>query len=71
MEEVICPNCGQRVKPIPVLFGYPTEMAWDAEERGELVIGGCVPDVGPWGVCPNCRGPLDEPAEAVDQKPAR
>ncbi len=58
MEEITCPNCRQRVEPIPVLYGYPIEEAWDAEKRGELVIGGCVPDLGPDAVCPNCRQPI-------------
>jgi hypothetical protein len=52
---VDCPHCRRKVKPLPVLYGYPTPEAWEKEKRGELVIGGCCPDFGPDAVCPECR----------------
>ena len=55
---VLCPHCGERVEPVPVMYGYPMPEAWEAAKRGELVIGGCVPDFGPEAICPACRGPM-------------
>ncbi len=60
MEESFCPNCGERVKPLPVLYGYPTPETWEKEQRGELVIGGCDPTFGADAVCPLCRAPIEE-----------
>lgn len=65
---VTCPHCRGRVKPIPVLYGYPTEKAWEAAKRGELVIGGCVPGFGPEAVCPVCQAAIDGPRGRVDRQ---
>lgn len=40
MEPVTtCPSCGGRV--LPVLFGFPSAEAFEAVDRGELLLGGC------------------------------
>jgi hypothetical protein len=35
-----CPSCGSN-KVVPILFGYPTEEAFEEAARGEIVLGGC------------------------------
>lgn len=50
-----CPHCGGR--PIPIMYGYPAnaKAAFEAAERGELVIGGCViDDDNPIWSCGDC-----------------
>ena len=37
-----CPTCGARV--LPVVYGMPEGPVFEAADRGELVIGGCVID---------------------------
>ncbi|SEF52129.1 hypothetical protein SAMN04489712_101293 [Thermomonospora echinospora] len=43
-QRPACPHCGEQ--PIPIMYGYPANMAvaFEAERRGEIVIGGCVVD---------------------------
>lgn len=54
-----CPNCGQPLKRVPILYGYPMPEAWEAERRGELVIGGCiVDDDEPEYACADCHEPV-------------
>lgn len=36
----ICPACKQR-HGVNIIFGMPTEELWEAEKRGEVVLGGC------------------------------
>ena len=36
-----CPNCGA-VAGVPIVYGLPGRDAFEAEQRGELVLGGCV-----------------------------
>ena len=52
-----CPHCGKPLKVIPVVYGYPAPEAFDAEQRGELVIAGCMrgEDDAPYA-CTNCGG---------------
>jgi hypothetical protein len=46
-----CPSCGSPGKPL--LFGYPRPEAMDAAERGEIALGGCMPE--PFTMrCTNC-----------------
>ena len=50
----VCPTCGGRV--LPIAYGYPGPETREAEERGELVLGGCTVDPGlPTAVCTGCR----------------
>lgn len=38
-----CPRCGQHAV-VPVLYGYPSDEAFAAADRGEIALGGC--DIG-------------------------
>jgi hypothetical protein len=57
-------HCG--VVMLPILWGYPSDAAFDAQDRGELIIGGScvVSDTNPEWQCPKCHhqepGSLDE-----------
>ena len=37
---VVCPKC-KSDRTVPILYGYPSHEAFEAEERGELILGGC------------------------------
>ena len=37
---VVCPKC-RSDRTAPILYGYPSYEAFEAEERGELILGGC------------------------------
>lgn len=37
---VFCPRCGARA--IPILRGLPSLEAFEAADRGEIALGGCV-----------------------------
>lgn len=37
---VICPKC-RSTKTAPILYGYPSYEAFEAAERGEILLGGC------------------------------
>ena len=37
-----CASCGSRA--VPVVYGFPTYEAFQADERGELFLGGCMVD---------------------------
>jgi hypothetical protein len=47
-----CPGCGASTT-IPIVYGFPSGKTFEAADRGELAIGGCVirPEV--WR-CPTC-----------------
>ncbi len=49
-----CPQCGTLT--VEIVYGMPGPPVWDAEERDELVIGGCIlPMIGePDHACPRC-----------------
>jgi hypothetical protein len=51
------------------MYGYPMPEAWEAAKRGELSIGGCVPDFGPSAVCPECGESIDEPRSDREVRP--
>jgi hypothetical protein len=56
-----CPACGSR-DAVPIAYGYPSPETWEAEQRGEVVIGGCL--VGPESPayeCRDCHIPLPWP----------
>lgn len=38
--DVLCPRCGTRA--IPILRGLPSADAFEAADRGELSLGGCL-----------------------------
>jgi hypothetical protein len=37
-----CPRCGSR-EVVPIVYGLPPYQLSEAEERGEIVLGGCEP----------------------------
>lgn len=39
-EDGRCPRCG--AVPTPVAYGYPSPEMFEAAERGEILLGGCV-----------------------------
>ena len=47
-----CPTCGS-TEAIRIAYGYPDFELWQAEERGEIVLGGCV--IGPESPDYECR----------------
>jgi rubrerythrin len=58
-DERICPRCGATVTLLPILYGYPSHETFEAYERGEIQLGGCVvTDDDPEFACPACDAPL-------------
>jgi len=53
MPIVKCPN-GHRFRIPKVVYGYPTPEAMEAAGRGELTLGGCMPDLPVERDCPRC-----------------
>lgn len=39
----VCPHCGGKL--LPILYGEPTPEAYEACEKGLLILGGCCVDV--------------------------
>ena len=53
-----CPRCGS-TDAVEIVYGYPTAETFEAAERGEIVLGGCV--IGPEAPdyeCRACQAPL-------------
>jgi rubredoxin len=74
-RQLRCPECGV-VGLLPIVYGYPTRQAVDAEERGEIVLGGCViSGVMPNWACPECENHYRIETQAVssvnDRSPSR
>ena len=64
-----CPDCGTQARPI--LRGYPAPEAFEASERGEIRLGGCLIWDGAsdcW--CPECDLEFLSAPEASRDKPA-
>jgi predicted RNA-binding Zn-ribbon protein involved in translation (DUF1610 family) len=58
-HEGACPRCGETVKPVPIAYGYPSAEMFEAAERGEIQLGGCViGEDDPPFVCPACGQPI-------------
>ena len=36
-----CPSCGEQ-DPLRIVYGYPTHEMFQASQRGEFALGGCV-----------------------------
>ena len=48
-----CPHCGGKV--VRILYGEPTQEAFEAAERGEFVLGGCcINELSPDWECLGC-----------------
>jgi hypothetical protein len=58
-----CERCGDELHAIA--YGYPSPEMMEAEERGEIALGGCVVyDDAPRWTCPGCgdtTGRVDSP----------
>jgi hypothetical protein len=66
-----CPRCGA-ADLVAVIYGYPDADLFAREERGEVVLGGCVvtPDA-PALVCRRCGAGAESLAEAEARMPRR
>lgn len=49
-----CPRCGSQSRPVPILYGLPTQWAMAAADRGDVWLGGCVVQKENW-FCPRCE----------------
>jgi hypothetical protein len=50
-----CPGC-QATVTVPIVYGLPSPETFEAAERGEVAIGGCVLEVhNPRWACPACE----------------
>lgn len=57
-RKVACVACGGE-RFVPIVFGYPLPETFEAAERGEVVLGGCiVSDDDPKVACAACGEPL-------------
>jgi hypothetical protein len=50
-----CPKCGKTDEVVPILYGYPTQEAWEQEKAGKIYLGGCMEEIGaPQLYCKRC-----------------
>src|ERR1700675_1315666 len=40
--ETRCPRCGVVATMVPIVFGFPSPETFEAADRGEVAIGGCL-----------------------------
>ena len=53
-RKYVCPNCREKAG-VDILYGMPTELAFEMAGRGEVVLGGCCIDLdGPERECTAC-----------------
>ena len=58
-RQVICDSCGKPLKVVPIVYGYPLPETFEAADRGEVVLGGCiVSDDDPPYACASCKEPV-------------
>ncbi|MEJ7697128.1 MAG: hypothetical protein WKF78_11055 [Candidatus Limnocylindrales bacterium] len=48
-----CP-AGHEFRIAPIVYGYPSPETFEAAERGDVTIGGCMPDLPVQRPCPKC-----------------
>jgi hypothetical protein len=54
-DPPFCPQCGKSDRVVRVVYGMPAYEAFEAEQRGELVLGGCCVSAGdPTHHCLRC-----------------
>jgi predicted RNA-binding Zn-ribbon protein involved in translation (DUF1610 family) len=57
-----CPQCGS-TDAVRIVYGYPTVELFEAEQRGEVSLGGCVVgNESPDYACRSCGAALPWPA---------
>ena len=39
----VCPKCNSSDQVRPIMYGFPLAHVFEAESRGDLILGGCVP----------------------------
>lgn len=62
--DLRCPRCGER-DPLPIVYGLPSPPLFEAAERGEVALGGCVlPFASPSWRCRRCGREWAEPPGA-------
>ncbi len=69
MATITCPACGHRSRSKRVLYGLPTPEAMDAANRGEFILGGCMPDVPVVIPCSSCGSPIDIASGIASEPP--
>lgn len=74
MKTVECP-AGHGFNVPPVVFGYPLPETLEAADRGEVILGGCLPDMPVETSCPTCGLPVEvsgvvsgEPRDRLDDR---
>lgn len=66
LEELRCPECGH-ADPLRIAYGYPTYEMFEASERSELALGGCVVDAdSPSWRCRRCGREWGGPPTVID-----
>jgi len=55
MDQLTCTRCGS-TDVIPIVYGMPDFDLAEAEQRGEVILGGCIVILGedPQGRCRRC-----------------
>lgn len=62
-EGPLCPRCGGK-HIIPYVYGLPTYKMVEAEGRGEVAIGGCMPGYGEF-FCKSCGAGFQRSGEVM------
>ena len=63
-----CPDCTGAPLGVPLVYGLPSSEAFEAAERGQIVLAGCLmePGLTPSWACPECQRPLGREATSFD-----
>ncbi len=40
-KKRLCPSCGE-VTGLPLIYGAPDKITWEAYQRGEVILAGCL-----------------------------
>jgi hypothetical protein len=69
-DRLVCPRCGAAIEPVPIAYGYPTQETFEAADRGEVRLGGCIVEPeSPDFVCPACDALLPFVADRRTGRP--
>jgi rubrerythrin len=63
-RERTCPSCNELVRPVPIVYGMPTQETYEEAQAGKLSLGGCVltGDDPEWA-CPRCDAAIFDDEE--------